>query len=306
MSWHLPREQGRRLAAATAIAGLAFLAQGQIFTAASYTGTASIQSSQFRTASWCVANVYPATVLATVPAPRNYLRLDDTGAAATVADAAPSAPSGHRDGSATVFGQPGLLDCVTNTAVRLNGATGQPRAWVGGAGIATPGQNVFTLSAWVNVTSGQGRLISFGRTNAANTTLTNNNNDDRTLYVDAAGYLRFGINDNTAGGVPNGRYTIRSDAPITGARHHIAATLSAAGMKLYVDGVLQTDRNAAVTLGRNGYTGSWRVGFNNLTTAWSGITVNNQLPVATIDEVAIWHQALNDLQIGTLAGANHW
>jgi hypothetical protein len=113
MPWLLPREQGRRLAGAALIAGLAFAVQGPIFTAASFTGQASVSSSAFRTSNWCVTNNYPAAVTATLPAVRDYLRLDESGnPPASIVDSAlpPNNSAGSRSGTGATWGQPGLLD----------------------------------------------------------------------------------------------------------------------------------------------------------------------------------------------------
>ncbi len=283
-----PREQSRRLTIVAAIAGLAFFAHGPASTSATFTDGASAKSSTFTTGSWCGTNVYPATVLGTVPAPRNYLRLDETGLVVTVADAA-GAPNATPIGTGHVWGATGLLDCSSSTALAFDG-TGTPGVRTGGAAITGPDR--FTLSMWVNLTGGQGRLIGF-----SNVASGSSSRYDRHLYLDNAGYVRFGIWTGTA-------TTIRSNNPVTGGLHHIAATLGPAGMRLYVDGVLQTAQNAGVTQGEQGYTGYWRVGWDNLN-SWTALGSAAPVPSGTLDEVAIWNSTLTSAQIATLAAANH-
>ena len=105
---------------------------------------------------------------------------------------------------------------------------------------------------WVDLSGGEGRLIGF-----SNQATGSSSRYDRHLYLDNTGHVRFGI-------WTGGATTVTSDAAVTGGRHHIAATLGAAGMRLYVDGVLQSDQNPAVTQGEQGYTGYWRIGWDNL------------------------------------------
>ncbi len=282
------RDQHRRLTAAALIAGLAFLAHAPGMTAAAFTSSDTVKSSTFKTGTWCGTNVYPATVQAMAGGPRNYLRLDDTGLVVSVVDSA-GPPNATPAGAGLTWGAPGLLACSSSTALSLNG-TGQPQVRTGGAAINGPDQ--FTLSMWTNLSSGDGRLIGF-----SNQPNGSSSRYDRHLYLDNAGYLRFGIWTGSA-------TTIRSNAPITGGRHHIAATLGAAGMRLYVDGVLQTDVNPGVTQGEQGFTGYWRVGWDNLN-LWPALSAAAPVPTGTLDEVAIWSSQLTSAQVATLAAANH-
>lgn len=290
MQWLPRREQGRRLTVAAAIAGLAFFAQGEMFTSASYTDGATIQSSPFSTGTWCASSAYPGAVLGTVPAPTSYLHLDETGLVVFAADSAPgSPPDAVVGGTGQLWGSAGLLDCSAATALGLDG-TGNPQVRVGGAAINGP--DTFTLSMWVDLTGGEGRLLGFS--NQASGT---SSRYDRHLYLDNTGHVRFGIWTGTG-------TTVTSDAPVTGGRHHVAATLGAAGMRLYVDGVLQTDQQPTVTQGEQGYTGYWRLGWDNLG-AWPALTTATSVPVGTLDEVALWDTELTGAQIATLAAANH-
>lgn len=290
MPWHLPREQGRRLTIATTIAGFAFLAHGPASTSATFTDGASVSGTPISTGTWCGTNVFPATVLGTAPAPRNYLRLDETGAVAFVSDSAGGPPpNAVAAGTGHVWGAPGLLACSSSTALGLDG-TGTPQVRTGGADISGP--DSFTLSMWVDLSGGEGRLIGF-----SNQATGSSSRYDRHLYLDNAGHVRFGI-------WTGGATTVTSDAAVTGGRHHIAATLGAAGMRLYVDGVLQSDQNPAVTQGEQGYTGYWRIGWDNLG-SWPALNTATSVPVGTLDEVAIWDSQLTPAQVGSLANANH-
>jgi hypothetical protein len=112
-------------------------------------------------------------------------------------------------------------------------------------------------------------------------------NYDRVIYVDTNGKVRFGVNPGT---------TITVVSPLSyddGAWHHVAATLSGDGMKLYLDGV-SVAANAASTTAAS-HAGYWRVGGTRMT-GWPN-RPDRPYFVGTLDEVAIYHQALTAAQI---------
>jgi hypothetical protein len=119
---------------------------------------------------------------------------------------------------------------------------------------------------------------------------------DRVIYLDSGGQLTFGV-------APGGtRTTIRSTGTYKdGAWHHVAASLGAAGMKLYVDGTLVAG-NAAVTTALTA-TGYWRWGAVYLN-GWSNRPTNDYL-LGTLDEVAVYPSQLTDTKIAQHFGANH-
>jgi hypothetical protein len=116
---------------------------------------------------------------------------------------------------------------------------------------------------------------------------------DRTTYLDSGGELTFGV-------APGGtKTTIRSPgAPNNGAWHHVAASLGAAGMKLYIDGALVAS-SAGTTTAINA-TGYWR---------WAGVNLTANEPTndylaGTMDEVAVHHTQLTDNKIARHYAAN--
>jgi hypothetical protein len=132
-------------------------------------------------------------------------------------------------------------------AWKLNGTSDYAYS---GTKIAAP--NVFTIETYFRTSAKQGRLIGFG---TAQTGLSANY--DRQLYINTDGAITFGV-------YSNGNKTITSSAPVADdAWHHVAATMDAGGMALYVDGALQgtipTTTSGEPT---NGY---WRVGYDSLT-----------------------------------------
>jgi hypothetical protein len=110
---------------------------------------------------------------------------------------------------------------------------------------------VFTIELSFQTTVKAGRLIGFG-----NQTTGASVNYDRQIYINSDGALTFGVYNS-------GARTITSTATVTdGAWHHVAATMSSNGMKLYLDG-----RSVGTPLANSAAestTGYWRVGYDNL------------------------------------------
>ncbi len=147
---------------------------------------------------------------------------------------------------------------------------------------ATAGPQTFTVEAWFRTTStAGGGVVDFGdartQTSAAS---------DRTVYLDAAGAVHFGVWPGTS-------VVLSSRAGLDdGTWHLVDASVSAAGVSLSVDGT-QVDSRTDVTSAQdsNGY---WRIGGD---TSWSGEAFLN----GSIADVAVYPTALTVGQI-----ANHW
>lgn len=178
-------------------------------------------------------------------------------------------------------GLPGALGGSeqSSTAVAFNGGSHAYNQ----TPIASPGPTTFTLEAWFKLAPGDAGGI-FGY----NTIATGlGPNYDRVVYVDIHGKLRFGVN-------PSSTTTVVSPLSYDdGAWHHVAATLSGAGMKLYVDGV-SVATNPSMTTAAS-HAGYWRVGGTRMT-GWQD-RPNNPYFVGMLDEVAIYHHALTAQQI---------
>ena len=123
---------------------------------------------------------------------------------------------------------------------------------------------------------------------------------DRVL-TNNAGLLCFGVR---TGPFVIARSTICSDSSVLNAPHHVAATLGAAGMTLYVDGVAQAQSDSVTTSGLAS-SGWWRLGADALETDWPGLAWPDGVVSGTVDEVAIWDSALDGAAIATLAAGNH-
>ncbi|HEX8510950.1 MAG TPA: PKD domain-containing protein [Propionibacteriaceae bacterium] len=172
----------------------------------------------------------------------------------------------------------GALIGESEGAATYNGSTG-----ASATAVAVPGPNTFTSEAWFKTTTTSGgKILGLG-----NAPTGMSGGYDRHVYMDNAGRLNFGVYNGTVN-------TIRSAAPVNdGQWHHVAASLSSAGMVMYVDGVKVGSR-ASVTTGQ-AYSGYWRVGADNLN-AWSDQPSSSYFN-GTIDEVAIYPTALSPAQL---------
>ncbi|HET9657908.1 MAG TPA: LamG-like jellyroll fold domain-containing protein [Kineosporiaceae bacterium] len=148
---------------------------------------------------------------------------------------------------------------------------------------AQAGPQLFTEEAWfATTTTTGGKILGFG-----NSATGVSGNYDRHLYLTDAGNLVFGIYDGTV------QTVVSPKTYNDGAWHHVAATLSPAGIQLYVDGALVGSKASAVLAQLfNGY---WRVGGDNLS-GWTSAPSTHRFAGA-IDEVAIYPTALSAAQI---------
>ncbi len=146
------------------------------------------------------------------------------------------------------------------------------------------GPHQLSLEAWFRTSSTRGgKIIGLGdaATSVGSIML------DRHVYLDANGTLVFGVR-------PAGTQIIRSPRSYTdGQWHHVVATLSGAGMRLYVDGALVASR-ADVTRGAP-IRGHWRVAGDTLT-GWSNRPASDYLS-GQVDEVAVYERALTAAQV---------
>jgi len=135
-----------------------------------------------------------------------------------------------------------------------------------------------SVEAWFRTTSARGgKIVGFG--NASTGTSTKY---DRSLYVDAAGKVRFGVYTGTT-------TTVVSPSTYTdGAWHHVVGTLGASGLALFVDG-RQVARDTTVTRS-NPLTGVWRIGGDSLA-YWPATPPSGYL-AGSVDEVAVYPTAL--------------
>jgi PKD repeat protein len=162
-----------------------------------------------------------------------------------------------------------------DTATTFAGSTGSTMTTT----IPVQGPDTFTVEAWFRTTTTSGgKLIGFGNRSTGNST-----SYDRQLYLDNTGRVWFGVNNGSA------RMLTSAAAYRDGAWHHVAATLGAGGMALYVDGARVASRTD-VTTGQY-YSGFWRVGGDNLA-GWTGRPTSDHI-AGSLDEVAVYPTALS-------------
>ncbi|GHF05122.1 LamG-like jellyroll fold domain-containing protein [Pseudolysinimonas yzui] len=172
-------------------------------------------------------------------------------------------------------------DCVGTSPSLALAAAVTSGITVPGAAIAPP--NTFSIEIWFRTTStGGGQLIGFGESATGTSAVA-----DRRIWMTTGGGLRFSIRQNN---------TVRTlNAPGTyhdGGWHHAVATLSSAGMRLYVDGVLEASNTRTTAYHYNPYgsDGFWRVG-GDTTTGMSGVL--DATLVSSIDNAAVYTTALS-------------
>ncbi|WP_054564793.1 LamG-like jellyroll fold domain-containing protein [Frankia sp. R43] len=220
-------------------------------------------------------SAYARTVLADGPA--NYWRLGETAGTTTSRDLAGGADL--RLGSTVTRGTPGAIAGDADTASTFSGTS----TGFGATPTAVTAPATFSAEAWFNTTSTRGgKLLGFGGSNTGTSF-----SYDRHVYLTNAGRVTFGVN-------PGGFRTITSAGAYNDGRwHHVVATLSSAGMSLYVDGA-QVGQDPATTSAQ-AFSGYWRVGGDALG-FWPDRPTSNFLAGA-IDEVAIYPTALTPAQV---------
>jgi hypothetical protein len=216
-----------------------------------------------------ITTPYTSAVLA--DSPTLYYRLDET-AGTTALDSSGNGKTGTEVGAPTQ-GSAGLLSTDTDTGLLLNGSSQYAYS---NASYTNP--DPFTIEAWFKTTTTTGgQIVGFG-----NAQTGESNPNDRHLYMANNGELIFGV-------YPGEVKTINSTTTYKdGKSHYVVATLSSAGMFLYVDGA-QVASNSAVTSAQS-YTGYWRLGYD-LLAGWPSAPTSYFFN-GTIDEAAVYPTAL--------------
>ncbi|HVQ44593.1 MAG TPA: LamG domain-containing protein [Candidatus Saccharimonadia bacterium] len=205
----------------------------------------------------------------------------DTGTGTVAYDVGTTADDG------TLVAAPSWTTGIVGQGVTLNGSS----QYVSTAtSVANP--TTFTLEVWFKSTSSNGgELMGLGSAQTGSSATV-----DRVLYLDNAGHIVFGTK-------PSAFKTVATASTYTdGSWHHVAATLGATGLLLYVDGLRQgTDASTTTVANFSGY---WRLGFDSLA-GWPSAPTSNFL-AGTIDEARVYTRALSDAEIKNdyTAGAN--
>lgn len=205
----------------------------------------------------------------------------DTGSGPLAYDVGPNGDD------ASLVGSPTWQTGMVGKAVQLDGST----QYVTTAS-QVAGPSAFTIECWFKANAGSdGYLMGFG--DAATGASTNL---DRLAYLDSAGHVVFGTN-------PSSIKTITTTASYNdGSWHHLAASLGAGGLKLYLDGVQRGGDQTTTTAGS--YSGYWRFGYDNLT-GWPSAPAQPHF-AGLIDEGRVYSRQLSDAEVADdyTAGAN--
>lgn len=167
---------------------------------------------------------------------------------------------------------------ITNSAYQFNGSTQYVSTTTSFVNPA-----VFTVSIWFRATVAGGKLIGFGSLQTGFSTSA-----DRHIYMANDGKVYFGAK-------PGGIFrTINSATSYADGSWHMAtATMSSAGIVLYVDGA-QVASDATVTSGEN-YTGRWRIAYDNID-GWAN-TPTNRYFTGDLDDAYIYSRALSAAEV---------
>ncbi|MDT3329634.1 PKD domain-containing protein [Microbacterium sp. KSW-18] len=216
-------------------------------------------------------DAYGAAVYALKPSV--YWRLDEASG-----DAAADASGAGYSYPGTYFGgvtkaAPSALATGAGTSIQLspNGQTGV----TGNKQVFNP--STYSMETWFKTTSRDGgKLIGFGSNRTGES-----GSYDRHVYMNGDGVIKFGVWNGWAG--------IIESAPgfNDGSWHHVVASQSAAGMRLYLDGQLVAQND--ITTAQN-YSGYWRIGGDN---GWEGATYWT----GSLDEAAVYPTALTAAQV---------
>ncbi len=235
-------------------------------------------------------SAYASTVLA--DAPRLYWRYDDTANAQWVVDSAGQTVQGLNGlaQNGVLREAAGALAGDSSLSATFNESSPAPQ-YIWNDVIAT-GPTTYSIETWLRTTSTTGgALVNYGSTNGRprsdDGTDRVSSTVDRVLYMESgSGFVRFGIRNPN-----NSTTTLRSSRQLNdGQWHHVVATQSSAGMRLYIDGVLQAQNS---TTANGTYYGTWHaggdnlIGYQNTSSTQAGRYFNGQL-----DETAVYYSAL--------------
>ena len=246
--------------------------------------------------SWTIPNWSYTTEVNNL-GPYLYWKLDETGTAATAADASGNNRTGtySPSGAAANFSRladGGLVTDTPDRAVQLLTANSCINTT---STTAINAPQTFTVIAWFRAPGGYtngGKMIGFERPRTGVSAPTAGAYD-RHLYMDGQGRVWFGVYNgahvalNSAAGLNNDQW------------HMAVGTQSSAGMRLYIDGVQVGTNTNTVAETQNGW---WRAGCGNLAgwgDQWGGpndpgtdsATAQNRPFMASLDEITVYSGA---------------
>jgi PKD repeat protein len=220
-------------------------------------------------------NAYDEAVVAAGAS--DYWRLDDQPGSHTGQDAV-----GFNDlveGTGVTQGAAGAISGSADAAASFDGTANG----TAGASTAIAAPNTFTEQAWFKTTSTTGgNILGFGSSQSGNSP-----SSDRQLYLSRSGQVSFGVWSGAQ------RIVTSKDAYNDGQWHQVVASMSSAGVAVYVDG--QPAGSDVATTSGDPYSGYWRVGGE---TPWDGAADFT----GDIDNVAVYPSALTQTQIQGIYG----
>jgi hypothetical protein len=237
--------------------------------------------------------------------PYLYWKLDETSTATTASDASGNGRTGtyNPNGSTpnvTRLPDGALVTDSPDRAVQL----GSNACINTSSTTSINAPQVFTVIAWFRAPStyaNGGKLIGFERPQTG-VAIPTAGAYDRHLYMDGQGRIWFGVYNNA-------HVAINSAAGLNNNQWHMAVgTQSAAGMRLYIDGVQVGSNNNTVAETQTGW---WRAGCGNLS-GWGGQwgggnnpgtdsnTAQNRVFAASLDELAVFSGTLTAQQVAWL------
>jgi PKD repeat protein len=229
--------------------------------------------------------------------PGNNCRITDR-AAGTTSSSGIGVTDGRRDSGVTL----GQAGAIAGDNAALLGDNNSSRVYAGNCS-ALGGCNwgtetapdSFTSQVWIKTSSTRGgRILGFSDIQYRE---EGSGHHDRHVYMANDGRLLFGVR-----GQDGSNRTIASSAAYNNNQWHmVTATMSPAGMRLYVDAVLVASRTD--TTQGEAYLGYWRLGGDSL----GGWTSQPATPnfTGTVDEVAIYPTALAQSQISAQYAARN-
>ena len=204
-------------------------------------------------------------------------RLDEASGSTSAADVSPQQTPGQYQGSMTSNRTNGACPRDSPGAYVLNGTTSYlTTTW-------RTGINTFSLEIWFKTTNAGGRLIGFGNTQTGASVQS-----DRHLYMSNTGQIVFGVNPKTI------KTIISPQAYNDGVWHHAIATLSTAGMKLYLDG--QNVASDPTTTTAQDFNGHWRIGYDTLN-GWGATQPTNFFFNGSLRFASVYPMELTPTQI---------
>ena len=190
---------------------------------------------------------------------------------------------GNRVADSGIYGTDGLINgSVASTETGVSGRAAELGANGHVSSSASfSGPQQYSAEMWFSTTATSGgRLIGFSSQQSGLS-----NNYDRHLYMRDDGRLVFGTWTGTENTITT------SGAFNDGKWHHVVATQSSEGLRLYVDGELAGSHPQTAA---QVYAGFWRVGGDNI---WGG--ASSRYLIGQIDEVAVYNQALKAAEVQT-------